>query len=86
MTKLDEALMRVLDVWPGTPEELGVTLGDATREHLGGYYTAEFRRQWHETRVTAQARLRALPGGLELMKLEVAWLRRNHIPTCDILG
>lgn len=78
MKKHEELVLRVLDQWTGTPEELGELLHDATMQlSYGKYYSDEFKRNERERRVTARRRLREFEGGQELIDMEMAFNRTS---------
>ncbi len=74
----DAAAMKVLESWPGTPEELGVALYEATMPPLSRWATSsKARQEERELITTAQNRIRACSGGEELLILERRFMRER---------
>ena len=68
-------ISRVLDNWPGTPEELGADLAIASRKpELADIFAPlrvkAFVRRWNSERHEARARILSVEGGVELLEYE----------------
>jgi hypothetical protein len=64
----EKLALRVLDSWPGTPEELGAVVYDATRTPYG--VTEKLRRADMDVVSLARKRLLSCDGGRELYEAE----------------
>lgn len=81
-TSHERIALKVLDNWPGTPEELGADLTIASREielidiFASPLLKASVRRR-NEERISARLRILSVDGGDELLKLESQLLRSS---------
>lgn len=73
LEKLFEVTELVLETWPGTPEELGEAIYDATKLVDAPSYDQKSRAEWTKQRhikSMARARIAAIKGGSLLLRLE----------------
>lgn len=71
MTNNDTLLLKVIDSFPGTPEELGDCLEEA-RSNCWLELTEKARQACLERKATARNRILTCEGGLELLMKENA--------------
>lgn len=82
MTLIDKSIaaaLKVLDGWPGTPEELGSDLADATMTVDPPGWSDEERTRWRsrlERKRSARNRILSVKGGEELLRIEERMMKR----------
>ena len=70
MTKVDTLMLKVLESWTGTPEELGSDLYSATMPAMDR--EEQNQKRW------AAARIMEYDGGKELIAAEIKFLKRKR--------
>lgn len=71
MSKYNELAHKVLETWPGTPEELGTALEDASDipHDNDPYLSQSYKNEKAARRSIARGQIIACEGGIELLTL-----------------